>query len=265
IQIHRSRGSQRDFMKGVELIAKFEKDFPQTKLKNEFEREKERFEKARERFFTQRVADLWRRHITTVAEKQVMTDGFTLQAARDFAENDMSKAIIAKLEKLLELTPEEIEAMWANRKNFPVGKRTENFSYGLGSWVLGEKEILKDTAVQETLDKQGNQPKEAAGQDRDIERFAKLLRQAMERRRNATQAGTEEKQQTDEGWWGDALRQEKVNWLRAYYGEYSGQMVVTYASVQQCYSCYGEGTTPDVNSEGKPVRSKCYMCQGTKW
>tara|TARA_R110002072_G_scaffold228234_13_gene385461 strand:+ start:52059 stop:53552 length:1494 start_codon:yes stop_codon:yes gene_type:complete len=265
IQIARSRGTQKEFVKGVELVKKFETDFPNTKLKTEFDREKERFEKARERFYTQRVADLWRRNIRTVAEKQVNGDGFTLQAAKDFAENAMSKAIVAKLEKTLQLEPAEIESLWASRAKHSSGKRTENFNYGIGSWVLGDKEILKDTAVQKSLDKQGSTQKQPAGKDRDIERFAKLLRQAMERRRSATQAGTEKKQQTDEGWWQDASKQERVGWLRAYYAEYSGQMVVTYASVQQCISCYGEGTTPEVNGDGKPVRSKCFLCQGTKW
>lgn len=265
IQIARSRGTQNSLTKGVALVAKFEADFPNTKLKTEFEREKARFEKARSRFFTQRVADLWRRNIRSVAEKQVGTEGFTLQAARDFAENQMGKAIVAKLEKTLPLEPVEIEEMWSNRANYSTGKRTENFNYGIGSWVLGDKEILKDTAVEKSLNKQGSQKKQPAGKDRDIERFAKLLRQAMERRRSATQAGTEKKQQTDEGWWQDAPKSERVRWLRAYYAEYSGQMVVTYASAQQCISCYGEGTTPEVGADGKPARSKCFLCQGTKW
>ena len=204
IQVARSRGTQRDFQKGVELIAKFEKDFPQTKLKNEFDREKSRFEQARTRYFSQKVADQWRRQIRTVAEKQVTTDGFTLQAARDFAENEMGKAIVAKLEKVLELPPEEIEQLWANRANYPIGKRTESFTYGIGSWVLGEGKILQDTAVQKSLDKQGGAAEQPTGQDRDIEKFAKVLRQAMERRRSATQAGSEHKQLTDEGCWRDA-------------------------------------------------------------
>jgi hypothetical protein len=265
IQVARSRGTQKQFIKGAELVASFEANFPNTKLKIEFEREKARFEQARTRFFTQRVADQWRRNIRSVAEKQVGAEGFTLQAARDFAENDMSKVIVAKLEKLLLLEGVEIEEMWANRANYSIGKRAQTFNYGIGSWVLGDKEILKDTAVQKSLDKQGTQKKQPAGKDRDIERFAKLLRQAMERRRSATQAGTEKKAQTDEGWWLDASKQERVGWLRAYYAEYSGQMVVTYASVHQCISCYGEGTTPEVGGDGKPVRSKCFLCQGTKW
>lgn len=265
IQIMRSRGTMANFVKGVALIEKFETDFPDTKLKSEFDREKVRFEQARQRFYTKRVADLWRRSIGPVAEKQIASEGFTLQAARDFAENDMSKSIVAKIERSLSLPPEEIETMWANRANYSTGKRVENFNYGIGSWVLGEKEVLKDTAVQKSLDKQGAQAKQPAGQDRDIERFAKVLRQAMERRRSATQTGKEQKQQTDEGWWADASRQEKVSWLRAYYAEYGGQLVVRFASVQQCISCYGEGTTPEVNGDGKPVRSKCFLCQGTKW
>lgn len=265
IQISRSRGTQKTFIKGVELIKQFETDYPSSKLKNEFEREKARFEQARTRYFTQKVADQWRRNIRTVAEKTVGKEGFTLQAAKDFAENEMTKAIVARLEKTLELEGTEIEEMWANRANYSTGKRTENFTYGIGSWVLGEKDILKDTAVQKSLDKQAGQKREPAGKDRDIERFAKLLRQAMERRRSATQAGTEKKELTPDGWWDDASRQERVNWLRAYYAEFSGQLVVRYASVQQCISCYGEGTTPEVNQAGKPVRSKCFLCQGTKW
>ena len=76
----------------------------------------------------------------------------------------------------------------------------------------------------------------------------------MERRRSATQAGAEQRQQTDEGWWGEASRAEKANWLRAYYAEYGGQLVVRYASVQKCLSCYGEGSTPELDGNGKTVR-----------
>ena len=106
--------------------------------------------------------------------------------------------------------------------------------------------------------------KDPVGKDRDIERFAKLLRQAMERRRSTQNQG-EQKQMTPEGWWEDASKPERVSWLRSYYAEFSGQMVVTYASAQQCISCYGEGSTPEVDTQGRPTRKKCFLCQGTKW
>lgn len=264
IQIARSRGGMQNFKKGREWIARFEKEFPKTKLKAEFDRAKTVFEAARTRFFTGKVADQWRRSIRSIASKQVGTEGFTLQAAKDYAQNEMTKAIIANLQKSLELEPEEIEQMWGNRKQHPVGRRTEHFDYGIGSWVLGDKEILKDTAAGKATAKADAAKKDPVGKDRDIERFAKLLRQAMERRRSQQSQG-QQKQLTPEGWWDDASKGERISWLRSYYAEYSGQMVVDYASARKCISCYGEGSTPEVDAQGKPTRKKCFLCQGTKW
>lgn len=263
LQIARSRGGMKHFKKGREWIAKFEQEYPNSKLKAEFEREKTRFEAARTRFFTGKVSDQWRRSIRSVASKQVGKDGFTLQAAKDFAENEMSKTIIANLSKSLELSPEEVEQLWGERKQHPVGRRTEHFNYGIGSWVLGEKEILKDTAAGKATAKADSQKKDPVGKDRDIERFAKLLRQAMERRRSQQSQG-EQKQLTPEGWWDDASKGERISWLRSYYAEFGGQLVVDYASTQDCISCYGDGSTPGVDTQGKPVRNKCFLCQGTK-
>ena len=50
IQATRSRGQLADFEKGKKLIAQFEKDFPATKLKAEFDAEKKRFDGARARY-----------------------------------------------------------------------------------------------------------------------------------------------------------------------------------------------------------------------
>ena len=121
--------------------------------------------------------------------------------------------------------------------------------------MLGEKEILKDTSAGKAKEKQqqNSSRSEPAGQGRDVERFAKLLRQAMERRRGQAQQGGQ-REQTEEGWWGGATKSEQASWLRAYYAEYSGQLKVTYATAQQCISCYGSGSTPEIGPEGKMVR-----------
>ena len=264
IQAYRSRGRLRDFQKGVELIQTFQEQYPDSKLRAEFDRAKDRFEKTRDRYLTQKVADQWRKSIQSVAQKQINAGGLTLQAARDFAENEMSDQIVERLAKSLDLEQDEIKAFWEQREKYPVGKRTEYFAYGVGSWVLGEKEILKDTAVAAKKDKQPAKSPDAGGQGRDVERFAKLLRQAMERRRGQAQQGGQ-RELTEEGWWGEASKSEQASWLRAYYAEYGGQLKVTYATAQQCISCYGSGTTPEMGPEGRMVRMKCYLCQNTKW
>ncbi len=264
IKAARSRGKLADFEKGTKLIAQFEKDFPQTKLKAEFDTEKKRFADARTRFLAGEVAEQWRRSIQIVADKKVAEEGTTLQAARDYAENKLTDDITARLAQVLKLEATEIKQLWADRARYPVGKRSEHFSYAIGSWVLGDTAILKGTEAGKAKEKQGGAPDPT--KDREVDKLQKLLKQAMERRRAAVQgpAGGQQ-EQTEEDWWRDATRVERTGWLRAYYAEFGGQLVLTYQSVSPCISCYGEGTTPQIDSSGKMSRSKCFLCQGTKW
>jgi hypothetical protein len=265
IQACRSRAQLGDFEKGTRLIEQFAKDFPQSKLKVDFEQEKKRFADARVRFLSQQVADQWRNAIRVVADKKAAEETATLQAARDYAENKMTDDIVARLQQQFRIDAAEIKQLWADRARFPVGKRAEHFAYGIGSWILGEQGILKGTEAGKQRDKQ--QPAAPEGNDRDVERLAKLFRQAMERRRAAVQGsgGGAQQEQTDEDWWAQASRAERTGWLRAYYAEFGGQLVVTFQTVSPCISCYGEGSTPDMGPDGKMTRQKCFLCQGTKW
>jgi len=267
IQAARSRGTLLDFEKGGKLVAKFETDFPTSKLKGEFNLEKTRFLEARLRFLSQQVADYYRRAIQMVAEKKAADESVTLQAARDYAENKMTDDLFAKVAQQFKIDLEEVKKLWADRAKFPVGKRTEHFAYNLGSWILGDEGILKGTDMAKVkAQQQGEQPKDDASQ-RDVEKIAKALKQALERRRAAVAGGGQEGQQeqTDEDWWRQASRLERVGWLRAYYAEFGGQLKVTFASLQPCISCYGEGTTPEMGPDGKMVRQKCFLCHNTKW
>jgi len=266
IQATRSRGQLADFEKGKKLIAQFEKDFPATKLKAEFDAEKKRFDGARTRYLTQQVADKWRDGIRVIAEKAVGADGMTLQQARDYAQNKMTDDIVARLVATLRIEADEVKKLWGERKATASGKRTEHFSYGIGSWVLGNEAILKDTATGKDLDKQKGGNEQAPTNDPNVDRFAKLLKEALDRRRQAVQGQPEgQKEQTDEGWWRQAGRAERIGWLRAFYAEFGGQLVVTFATVSPCISCYGEGTVPELAPDGTMVRNKCFLCQNTKW
>jgi hypothetical protein len=254
------RGGQSDFDKGLKLLAQYDKDFPQGKLKSEFEQEKKSFEQARTRFLTQQIAEHWRRSIQYVAEKKV-AEGVTLAAAREFAETKLGDEIAAKLATQFSLPVEEVKNHFQNRAKFPVGKRAEHFAYGIGSWVLGDAAILKGTKQGQAQQKQPEDEK----QQRDIERIMRAIRQGMERRQQAQRAQGGEEEATDEGWWQEATRQEKVGWLRAYYAEFGGQLVVTFAYTQECISCYGSGQTTETGNEGKLQNVKCFLCHGTKW
>lgn len=263
IQAARSRGQLVDFEKGKKLIAQYQKDFPQSKLKSDFDLEKKRFDDARTRYLSEQIADQWRRSIQIIADKKVADNATTLQSAREYAENKMTDDIVARLAQQLRLEAAEIKELWAGRAKFAVGKRTEHFTYSLGSWVLGEEKIVKGTQIGKA--KEQKQPTADDQNARDVERLARLFREAMERRTTAQNQQGGPKKLTDEDWWRQASRPDRTGWLRAYYAEYGGQLVVTYQSVSECVSCYGAGTTPEMGGDGKIVHTECFLCQGTKW
>lgn len=264
VQVARTRGTARDFKQGRELLARFATEFPQSKLKADFDQEKKRFEDARTKFFSQQVADRWRAAIQTVGDKKLQEPDVTLAQAREYAESKMSDDVVAYVGKRLELAPEEVTSLWALRDKYPLGRRPEHFSYGIGSWVLGEVAILKDT-------KQGAEAKKATEKDpaeaRELERVTRAIRKMMEQRRNAAagQPG-QSREQTDEEWWADTDRSDKASWLRAYYAEFGGKLTVTSAFTQPCFACSGLGTQTELEPKtNKVLKVKCYLCHGTKW
>jgi hypothetical protein len=261
IQVSRSRGTLRDFERGAQWIAQFEKDFPQSRLKGEFETEKKRFAEARTRFFSQQVAEAWRRSISIVADKKVQEPGLTLAAVREYAESKMGDDVAATVAARLELDVEECKQLFSARDKYPAGKRTEHFSYGIGSWVLGETEILEGTKQGEQAKKGDQDPADA----KELERITRAIRKMMEQRAAAQGQGGQGREQTDEEWWTDTDRSERANWLRAYYAENSGQLVLTGAYTQPCFACQALGTQSELGPGNKVIKVKCYLCHGTKW
>ncbi|HLQ36446.1 MAG TPA: hypothetical protein VK348_01495 [Planctomycetota bacterium] len=264
IQFARQRGTGPEFDNGLKLIAQWEKDYPTSKLRSEFDTEKKRFVEARTKYLAQLVAEKWRQLIQAVADKKAGETGVTLQSVKEYATGKMKDDVAARVADQVKLPVDEVKQLFADRGKYPLGKRPEFFAYGIGSWTLGDKAILKDT-------KQGQAPANKTdkdpAQEREIERLAKLIRQAMERSRAAAknQQGGAPKEATEEDWWREATRNEKTSFLRAYYAEFGGDLKVTIAYLQPCIACYGEGTVTELGGDGKVQKVNCYLCHKTKW
>lgn len=268
IQASRSRGQLADFEKGGKLIEQFDKEFPTSKLKQDFDAEKRKFAEARGRYLTHQVAEQFKRGVQLLADKKAGEADATLQAVRDYAENGMSDDLFTRVAAQLHLELPETKDLWANRSKLSAAKRTEHYTFGLGSWILGEAGVIKGTAAEKANEQQAQTESANNEAQRDLERVQRALREALQRRRAAAQAqgGQQQKQEeTDEDWWRKVSRVERAGWLRAYYAEFGRQMVVTSASTAQCITCYGQGTLPEMGPDGKMVRGKCYLCHGTKW
>jgi hypothetical protein len=202
--------------------------------------------------------------VQTIAEKKQLEPGITIAAAKQYAEQKMSDDIAQLVATRFKIDAAEVKTLWSDRAKYPKGKQTEHFSYGIGSWLLGEQGVLKDTKQGK---EQAKEAAESAQQKDELARIQKALREATERRRAAMQAaqGGQPKEQTDQDWWDGATRAERTNWLRAYYAEFGGQLKVTYAFTTPCITCFGQGSISEAGQGGKVEKVKCYLCHGTKW
>lgn len=264
IQVSRTRGTARDFKLGREMIARFAKEFPQSKLKADLDAETRRFEEARTRYFSQQVADRWRDAIQAVADKKLQEPDVTLSSAREYAESKMSDDIAAFVGKKLELPVDEVNTLFTQRDKYPLGRRTDHFSYGIGSWALGEVAILKAT-------KQGasnQQAEKDPAQARELDRIQRAISKMMEQRRSAAGGGqpSQQREQTEEEWWASQDRSDRSGWLRAYYAEFGGKLTMVSAYTQPCFACSALGTQTEFDQQtNKVLKVKCYLCHGTKW
>ncbi len=264
IQVSRTRGTPRDFKLGRELIVRFAKEFPQSRLKADLDAETRRFEEARTRYFSQQVADRWRDSIQTVADKKLQETDVTLSAAREYAESKMTDDIAAYVAKRFELEVEEVNSLFTLRDKYALGRRTDHFSYGIGSWVMGEVAILKSTKQGAANDQTEKDPAQA----RELDRIQRAISKMMEQRRSAAGGGqqSQQREQTDEEWWASQDRSDRVGWLRAYYAEFGGKLTLVSAYTQPCFACSALGTQTEFEPQtNKVVKAKCYLCHGTKW
>lgn len=254
--------ARREFQKGVALVEEFEQKYPNSKLQDEFSKTQRLFDASRDRFLLYRVAELWYGAAVTLADKKSGESGVSFDAAKEYAEEGMGKDIRDKVQKALHIQPAEIQDLWARRLEEKTRTpRPQRYSFGVGSWTLGAAAIQKDTVVEKQAEP------EKAGGSQDMERMAGRIQKAMERARRAAsrQGPSGEEQNTPEAWWEAATRDEKKVWLRAYYAEFGGDLVVVNAHLNPCVTCAGDGQLTVYGQTGKAQKVECPTCHGTQY
>ncbi len=262
IDLIKSAQARGEFERGVELVADFQQKFPNSKLKSEFEKAKERLEQSRERYFVRRIVELWTRAMLQFAQSKTREGGVTLAAARSYAETQMGRDLRAHVAKILKLTPDEVDTLWRQRndKEYAGVSRAERYAYGIGSWVLGAEAITKGS--EQGKANEANKDK-LSDEEKEIEKIAKRIAEA--RRRAMSAGGGQAREYTPEDWWKEAAQNERAFFLRAYYVEYGGDFTVTWAGTDECITCSGAGNIPTMSDTGRAGSVKCPTCQGTRF
>jgi hypothetical protein len=254
--------ARRDFEKGVAAIEAFKEKFPAGKLQDEFARLQRRFEKARQQHLVDQVVSMWYRTIAALARSKAGEASLGFEAARAYAEEQMGQDIRSRVQKALDLAPEVVEEMWAARLEERSAPRPERYHYGLGSWTLGAETITKNTTQAKAESEE-----EKSDADQRMERLVKRIKEAQERARRAQaqQSGRGEQEDTPEQWWEDASIDERTQWLRAYYAEHGGDLVVKAAFLDGCLTCGATGRLTIYGQSGEAEQAKCPTCRGTRF
>ncbi len=258
--------NRKEWTKGRELVAEFRQRFADSKLMKELERAEQKLESARERNLVDQVRQDWDRTVSRVAEDQAKEDDFSLTQARTYAEDRMAQDVFAKIGDLLDIEAEEVENLW--RQRLEAGHvRATLYSYGIGSWLLGDDAVLKDTAHGDAAGQTVGAGDSA--QDRELERIMRKIREVQKRGRQLAQSGgpggAGSGEVSEEDWWRDASRQERTSWLRSYFAEYGGQMEVVRAFASECATCDGLGHLVQLGQSGREEKLRCPLCHGTRF
>ncbi|MCA8956315.1 MAG: hypothetical protein KDC87_09580 [Planctomycetes bacterium] len=271
----RTATNRGEFKRAAEKIAAFKEKYPSSKLGGELERLEKGYTQTRERVLTRDVARLWYKYIQIFAARKVGESKVTLALAKQYAERMMGKEIREKIAAARALQTDEVEAMWKKRDEVAGAIQQQHYYYSMGSWVLGEKEVLKGTKQGEAEAKQAKTTKDT--KETELEQMLKRRQEALRRAREAAKKGRRgggpagkgqadvKKEVTPEDWWNSADRHAKVSWLKAYYAEFSGDMTVTGAFVTPCTMCAGAGRVASQSSNGGDEYRDCPLCHKTRY
>ena len=220
------------FTKALELCDRFEKEFPNSPLAQEFETRKKQVLEARQTYFVKRVTLDWYDQMWKVADKIAGNSKLSFEEAQSLAESEFGKEVRANIAKKRELKVEEVETFFGEREERKVW-RPRKVTYGNGSWLLGSREILKDTT--QGAAQEAKKPKGAGGTPQRSKEFEKRLKEFLRKAQGKGQSkGQSQSLDTPASWWKKAGRAVRKQWLVAYYAEKGGDLSVTDAGLEPC-------------------------------
>jgi hypothetical protein len=274
-EIDRARGRKR-FTEALALLDDFVERFPQSPLLGDVADRRRRTQARLEEEVRRETARRWYDEAGDVAYEKGFDRSFTHEQAMRFAEEEMSKEILARVTQAIarsllpEATEDSIRAAWEARGPFA---RSQRASYGQGTFVLGREKALAGLVEEK---------EEAATDARSKEEreLAERVRRYLEAIQAGRQGGAaEEDENAPANWWESVTAGTRRQWILAYYAEHGGDMEVVRVYGDTCRNCGGEGTIEVIalvgvsneaagpggqGSQGSQTRSRklCPDCHG---
>jgi hypothetical protein len=234
------------YHKAIEQLNAFPVQFPDSPLMEDWAKLRDRINKYQLRDLRREVVRRWHYWTDRHAAAGARLEGFeaVMGYLEEKMEQDVLKSVVEDLKRIApEIKPDEARRLWEERE----GGRVKQASFGIGTWLLGESDALKEYGNEDEKAKPsgGNgKSEELADLQKRLDRY--LKNQELARK---AQTGSEDDADPEEFWrsWNYAGRRA---WVKAWFVENSGLYKVEQARFTNCQTCGGRGVRTVVFSGG---------------
>jgi len=252
---------KRKFARSLELIAKFEEDFPDSVQVGRKEKLKGDALIKRHAFYQQKILTDYRTYMDKVARKVAMNKELGLDEALEFAVEEMGNTIRTKLSEAYGLPIEEVEELWTNRK----GGTHRTSTYGTGTFILGPERAKRMPEKEEEGkgEEDEEQEKPLTLDERLKKRIEEIKKQKDKNKgKRKSRIRMDEIGRTPEAWWTTEPTSNRQRFLISFYAEESGDMKILRVKLNPCPSCNGKGWLEQISATSdEDQKYPCEVCK----
>ncbi|MDE0585725.1 MAG: hypothetical protein OSB63_03820 [Planctomycetota bacterium] len=245
-------------------LAQYDVDFPNAALRGEYLKLSEKFEKDREKAMVNYLRRHWFMRVMSVMRKQALEKTARLDSLMAWVESEAPQIVRQQfVDELVgmhdALDVNMIDELWSLRVNYSSNSHTAG--YGDGTWILGEERAR--TGLKATGDEEEQDGK--TQQQREMEDRMKRYLDNLKNQQSAAQGSDSEV--SPEDWWKGASVTSRLQWLLAYYSEFTGDYQLSSVKFTYCPTCGGLGhiETLEISSGGSARKKfECPTCHGVQ-
>ncbi len=238
--------ARRQYGKALADVQRFDDLYPDSPLKEDLAKLKQRIAKYQERDLREEVVRSWHHWTRRLAE--VAARKMTYEEVLAYLDGPMAADVLKQVHESLlpiapELKPEEARRLWDERE----GGRLHQASYGDGTWLLGD-----GPARAELPSAEEEAPPEKGTQDESRKKMEDMLKRYLKNQEIAkkSQAGGESEDEDPKAFWAQWPSPNRAQWVLAYYVENSGDFELARVRWRNCRECGGTGTREVIYAGG---------------
>lgn len=252
---------RKKFNMALERIDEFNEMFPNSVQKADRDQLRTQALDKRLLYYKQRILTDYFTYMDRAANKIASDRDISLDAALDYAAEDMGISIRRKLaEDVYKLPDELVDQLWEERK----GGSTRTASYGTGTFLLGG-DRAKQLPEKESATMKEEETEEGSStlDDRLKKKIAEINRKKQSTRKTRkSRFKLEDIGLSPEDWWETESVANRKRFLIAYYAEESGDMKIQRVQLNPCRNCSGRGYMEQISTTGDgDQKIPCEICK----